>query len=295
MKVLSRVQGCLLGLAVGDALGAPYEFKPPTAFRITPGALEMHGGGSHGLAAGEWTDDTAQALALADSLLLRGGFDPHDYLKRLLAWRDFGLYSCTGKCFDIGGGTSAALKAYSDSLIRQEYGLGNPEPYIHARKTSSNRGLGNGALMRVAPVALWARSNVEARDVAQEQTLTTHPDIDNATACTLYVARLRLCLEGKCDEPRTVATEPIDGRGHYADSYAIVKMIGLSATSYEQAVEQAIAIGYDTDTNAAIVGALAGARFGVENIPTRWLDKLAWREQIGDLSVRLARRGGWID
>jgi ADP-ribosyl-[dinitrogen reductase] hydrolase len=95
---LYRGRGCLLGLAVGDALGATLEFSPRDS---TTRHTEMMGGGPFGLRPGEWTDDTATALALAESLLERGVLDEFDLMTRFVAWRDTGTYSYTGECFDI--------------------------------------------------------------------------------------------------------------------------------------------------------------------------------------------------
>ncbi len=104
-----RARGALLGLAVGDALGTTLEF---TERDQKPHHTEMTGGGPFGLEPGQWTDDTSMALALADSLIERRGFDPRDLMTRFVAWRKKGDYSCTGTCFDIGITTQRALTTF---------------------------------------------------------------------------------------------------------------------------------------------------------------------------------------
>ncbi len=133
-----RALGAFLGLAVGDALGTTLEFtrKPHHAVLDT-----IVGGGPFGLRTGEWTDDTAMALALADSLAHDPALDARDLMDRFVAWYRRGDYSCTGACFDIGTTTRAALTRYTET----------GEPVAGSTSPTS---AGNGALMRLAPVAI---------------------------------------------------------------------------------------------------------------------------------------------
>lgn len=130
-----RQRGALLGLAIGDALGAAVEFSPPGSFAPV---VDYRAGGPHGLRAGEWTDDTSLALALADSLV-QTGWDLDDQARRYVAWWRTGRYSVNGRCFDIGLTTQAALARFErtgDAL---------------AAGDASERASGNGSLMRRAP------------------------------------------------------------------------------------------------------------------------------------------------
>ena len=106
---LDQAQGMLLGLAVGDAVGTTVEFKARGTF---PPVTDMVGGGPFHLQPGEWTDDTSMALCLADSLIAKRGWDPGDCMNRFVDWRDGGVNSVTGSCFDIGNTTSNALDRY---------------------------------------------------------------------------------------------------------------------------------------------------------------------------------------
>jgi len=98
MEMRSRFKGCLLGLAVGDALGTTLEFKMPGTFKpIT----DMIGGGPFNLKPGQWTDDTSMALCLAESLIQCKGFNPKDQMERYIKWWREGYQSSTGKCFEV--------------------------------------------------------------------------------------------------------------------------------------------------------------------------------------------------
>ncbi len=145
-----RARGALLGLAVGDALGTTLEF---TERDRKPHHTEMTGGGPFGLEPGQWTDDTSMALALADSLVERRGFDPRDLMTRFVAWRKKGDYSCTGTCFDIGITTQRALTTF------QRTG----EPFAGSTALDD---AGNGSIMRLAPAVLFTLQADDDRDAS---------------------------------------------------------------------------------------------------------------------------------
>ena len=139
MNRRERYRGCLLGLAVGDALGTTLEFCRPGSF--TP-ITDMVGGGPFRLKPGQWTDDTSMALCLASSLTERGGFDARDQMERYVRWWREGYWSSTGRCFDIGNTTSAALSRFQKT---GDPFAGSTDPHA----------AGNGSLMRLAPVPLF--------------------------------------------------------------------------------------------------------------------------------------------
>lgn len=129
-------RGALLGLAVGDAVGAAVEFKSPGSFNPVTG---YRGGGPHRLGPGEWTDDSSMALALADSLGA-AGWDLNDQARRYVQWWRHGKYSVNGTCFDIGITTQQALSRFERTGDANTSG------------DSSERASGNGSIMRLAPV-----------------------------------------------------------------------------------------------------------------------------------------------
>ena len=131
-EILDRQRGTMIGLAVGDALGAAVEFQMPGTFAEVTG---YRGGGPHGLAPGEWTDDTSMALALADSIS-EVGWDINDQATRYLNWWRTGAYSVNGRCFDIGNTTIAALHRFQRSgdarTIGRPIGAGQRQRIDHA-------------------------------------------------------------------------------------------------------------------------------------------------------------------
>ena len=136
----NRMRGALLGLAVGDALGAAIEFKEPDSFEPVSG---YRGDGPHGLQAGEWTDDTSMALAMADSINT-AGWCPDDQAEKYLLWREEGEYSVNDRCFDIGKTTQTGLLEFR--LTTEALTSGSTDPADG----------GNGSIMRLAPAVIHA-------------------------------------------------------------------------------------------------------------------------------------------
>ena len=167
---LDRYRGALLGLAVGDALGAPVEFMRPGTFDPV---TEMMGGGPHGLMPGEWTDDTSMALCLAESLIECQGFDPVDQLRRYVRWWQNGHLSSTGLCFDIGITTRTALENFQTT--GEPAGLTSPDS------------AGNGSIMRLAPVPMFFAQNMhDAVEYAARSSVTTHAAEEAVSACRFW-------------------------------------------------------------------------------------------------------------
>jgi ADP-ribosyl-[dinitrogen reductase] hydrolase len=185
-----RALGALVGLAVGDAIGTTLEF---TARDAKPLLTDMVGGGPFRLKAGEWTDDTAMALALADSLHEHPELDAADLMDRFVSWHDHGTYSCTGRCFDIGVTTRQALGRYQHS----------GDPYAGSTDPMS---AGNGSLMRLAPVAIrWFGDLAMLARVAAAQSRTTHAAPQAIAACVGYSKLLADAIAGK---PHSAVMQP---------------------------------------------------------------------------------------
>ncbi|MCP8939998.1 ADP-ribosylglycohydrolase family protein [Alsobacter sp. SYSU M60028] len=295
--VRDRALGALIGLAVGDAVGTTLEFQPKPA---TARLADMVGGGPFGLAPGQWTDDTAMALALAESLAAQGGLDPRDLIERFLDWRDNGATSCTGHCFDIGTTVNAALRRY------QRTG----DPFAGASEPHT---AGNGALMRLAPVAVRYWANPAALAAAAEaQTRTTHQASEAIDASRLFAELLAEAIAGRpardvlAPRPGAFAgaigpiaagswrgrhRDTIRGSGYVAHCLeAALWAVGRS-TDFRSAVLLAANLGEDADTSAAVAGQLAGALYGLSGIPEDWLARLAWRERLTQAATALFAAG----
>lgn len=292
-----RYLGCLLGLAVGDAVGTTVEFRPRGSFEPV---TDMIGGGPFGLKPGQWTDDTSMALCLAESLLAHGGFDARDQMGRYLNWWKWGYLSSTGTCFDIGMTVLSALERFEIS----------GEPFSGSLDPET---AGNGSLMRLAPVALFYGPNIE--EVVQfsaQSSRTTHGAPEAVECCQLLGLVLARCLAEMpkhevLDGSGLALTEPkvlelaagrylnrsrsaIRGNGYAVASLEAALWCFHTTSTFEAAVLEAANLGEDADTTAAIVGQVAGAFYGVEGIPATWLEKLHMRDEILGIAQGLYER-----
>lgn len=300
MALQSRALGCLLGLAAGDAVGTTLEFSRRDSY---PPLTDMIGGGPFHLQAGQWTDDTAMALALGESLCDCGELNLRDLMERFVTWYRQGRYSCAGTCFDIGMTTQSALQRFMET--------GNPEAGSRSPRTA-----GNGSLMRLAPVPVFYHADLAAGvEAARRQSIATHGAAEAADACAAYAELLILAINGRSKDEvlahpipdlapavaaviggswREKSREQISSSGYVVHSLEAAIWCVAGASAFKDAVLLAANLGDDADTVAAITGQLAGALWGVENIPADWLAKLAWREHIEQLGLRLLNRGQTI-
>jgi ADP-ribosyl-[dinitrogen reductase] hydrolase len=315
MTVLrERIEGGLLGLLVGDALGVPYEFHGPEELparellEFTPpdGFRRAH----QSAPPGTWSDDGAQALCLLASLLEHGRLDLGDFGRRMVNWFDHGYLAVDGRAFDIGNQTRIALRQIAAGVDVEQ---------AARREVHDN---GNGSLMRVLPLALWHRGNDSALiDDAMRSSVPTHGHLRSQLCCAVYCLWARRLLEGaplqtawdaavaaieahfngffggparSVKKLAKIELAEIDlhrapggrGSGYVVDCLHSARL-ALTEPSYEGVVKAAIALGHDTDTTAAVAGGIAGIVFGIEGIPTRWRQDLRGRELLDPLRDRL--------
>lgn len=298
-----RAAGALLGVHVGDALGAACEFMTPAeiADRYPLGVYEITGGGAFGWSPGEATDDTDLTKAVLDAYaadpehVVRGAAD------RMLAW-------LRTRPRDIGGATRAGLAAYASSQDPADAGSGEGSA-------------GNGSLMRTIPVALARADDALRRSEAAAISAITHDDPRCVGACVAYCDLVHLLVEGTepgaavdavlADEslddwdPRvrrairfgtdlapeslrlanpTVIPAMIDGPyaggGYVLDALTIAVGALLTPDEFEDVLPMVVELGGDTDTNGAIAGGLLGARDGLGAIPVEWLAPLEFGEHF---------------
>jgi len=295
-----RFRGVLLGLAVGDALGAPAEFLTPVQVHDRWGVLdEMVGGGCHDVRPGEVTDATEMMLLLGESLVAAGGFDPEDVVKRYRAWFAPGPS-------DVSLTTRTVMLALAagtpwDLASRRAYEvLGFPTA-------------GNGSLMRCAPVALRYFRDPELRcRVSLRESMLTHYEHLAGWSCVALNELVVAAMAGRLSEslPAIAATlddeapqvaaalreavgaEPdeIQPASFVLDSLRAAVWAVLHTTTFEGALVEIVNRGGDCDTVGAVAGALAGARHGAHAIPARWLEPLLVRERVAAVADGLADR-----
>ena len=303
MNQEERFRGCLLGLAVGDAVGTTLEFRRRGTFEPL---TDMVGGGPFGLLPGQWTDDTSMALCLATSLVERNGFDARDQMERYCSWADRGYLSSTGKCFDIGNTVASALRRYQLD--------GNP--YAGSRDLNS---AGNGCIMRLAPIPMYFFPDLDAVErFAADSSRTTHGTEECIDACRLFARIICRALLGRPKDEvilgdaesfvsgerisaiargayREKSEADIRGSGYVVESLEAALWAFARTESFADAILMAANLGDDADTTAAVCGQVAGAYYGEPGIPSRWLERLALRSEITRLADQLRVKTGRSD
>lgn len=302
-----RVRGSLLGLGVGDALGAPVEgqSRAQLAERDDAPLRELTGGRREGFEPGDVTDDTQLAMTLAESLVQLGGYDPEHALQAYVRWFERGAP-------DVGPTSGAVLAAVAAGATAAEATRRQHEKAGDSLPT-------NGALMRTTPIALAFAGNEEGiRDATLADAALTHYDPIAGKAALFHnhlvslevtqgheAVHAHLSDPGHLDDRIEEAVVPaISGSRFYAERLAeerptwvistlAVGMTALfTAESFEEGLVWAVNLGGDTDTNAAVAGALLGARFGSGQIPERWLAGLAPRQRLEQLADYLGTMAG---
>lgn len=263
-----RARGAYFGLAVGDALGAPVEFKTASEIRREFGVHHrMTGGGWLRLRPGQITDDTEMSLALGQAIVDAGGWNLQRIAEAFAAW-------LRGKPIDVGNTCRRGIQRFV-----RDGSLAAP----------SSEDAGNGACMRNLPAVLFALHDAALleRCTLEQSHITHHNALSDAG--TLTVAHmLRLLLLGapfdavRFEAERLVQHQPqfrfapYPGRagGYIVDTLQTVLHHFLTTGDFEACLVAVVNRGEDADTTGAIVGALAGARYGYGAIPHEWLRKL---------------------
>jgi ADP-ribosyl-[dinitrogen reductase] hydrolase len=288
--VIDRFRGCLVGLAVGDALGAPAEFLKEHQVAKAFGVLrDFHDSPEYD--AGEFTDDTSMALALAEAIIDAGTVDAESISEAFIRWM-----RTDGR--GIGGLTYQALR-----LI--EKGSSPIDAGLKAWESTDRTSAGNGAVMRCAPVGLlhWRNQGMLIHDSLLTSRIT-HYDPRCCWSCVAVNSAIAAMLRD--EEPFDAALKAVAGQCReleYAlhdsqtDGLGVMDLDGsdmgytLLTTqaafaalrehdSFEQGVISMVHKGGDADTNAAVAGALLGARYGLSAIPSRWVDELEGLERV---------------
>lgn len=292
-----RFAGCLVGLALGDALGAPLEFLSQDQIVATWGEVrEFLGGGWLNVDPGEYTEDTQLAVALATGIATVGRIEPLDIVRRFVDWLQ-------GQPSDVGKLTRTALRYHEQGLPWYEVG-----PRVCHEL--AGRCAGNGSVMRCAPVGLFhaLRPHELVRDSALTSALT-HADpqpVWGTIAVNLAIAEL---LAGRSEgliprvaaqiaEPRVrqtllavphLARKDVRSGGYVLETLSAAFWALHHHQGFEEVVVAAVNLGDDADTVGAVAGALAGAREGLSAIPPRWLRQLHHAEPLADLGHVLHR------
>ena len=299
-RLPQRFTGSMLGLAVGEAVAAASQGLARGEFAPVTG---MAGGGPAGLPRGAWGDDTAMALCLADSLLSKAAFDPRDQVARYQRWQTQGYLAATGQCVGIEANTVKALGA---ARWRRQMFAGSHDP----------QQLDPEPLGRIAPVLLYFHADpalAVARAAEAARTVNQAPLVLAALRCAAIVlqrtlagqdrssllaldrraigvpagpdaARLEQIVDGRF---RSMRDDELRPAGDVLDILECALWTLWRARDFRDAVLTAANLGGRSDVTGALVGQIAGARFGAAAIPADWLAVLAMRETIAEFGDRI--------
>jgi len=298
--------GSMIGLAIGDALGAPVEFLKRGSFEPIKGYQK---GGKFKLSKGDYTDDTAMALCLADSLIKNNGCNLYHQLDNYIKWLNEGYMSSTGKSVGCGKNTYLSLLKY---IRTGEDKCGNSRMKKRA---------GNGSLMRIAPVAIFYKNNIyKAMYTANESSYTTHGLKICADACMLYTGLIVGLLNGATKEEilseesanyflhnvlesyefdevissiiigsyKDKDINSIKSGGYVADSLEAALWCFYNTENFTDGVFKAVNLGYDSDTVGAIYGMIAGAYYGLDGIDMTLRNELTNHKFIEQIAIELS-------
>ena len=313
----------LVGQAVGDAFGVPVEFLNRDEVRKIE-LRDMIGNDCPihftsrwiGLIpSGSWSDDTSMTVAAMSSIIKQKGIiDYNDIMRQFLEWWDNGKYSSLDFPFGLGRNINDALQRYRDGVPALDCG---------GKNVMDN---GNGALMRIFPFSIYCIANAFSEDdtltVIRQAAGITHGHEINAMSCFIYTLFLDECIrtrnpwkayqtsilyhteyfkrkfsedavrahETLCTkfQQRSFNPDSIMESGYVVDSLMIAIYSLLHTNNYEDAIRMAVNFGYDTDTNAAITGSIAGAIYGQDQIPERWLNHIRKKDDLITLGYQFS-------
>ena len=258
-----RMCSCIYGLAVGDALGVPYEFCERGTFECTG----MADGGTHGQPAGTWSDDTSMALCICSSIKRLAYIDVADIAGRFRRWLEQGDFACDGRAFDVG---VTCKRAISTGVPAKSYDY-----------------CGNGSLMRTAPLAML--DHIEPYDIREVSAIThAHPvaEWSCVALCDMLRTIRNVGTPAKGDlwhRYGYIASRPVEAiksDGYCEHTLEAALWCFLNTSSYADCVLAAVNLGDDTDTTAAVAGAIAGVYYGFGAIPPKWVGQLRGKAVI---------------
>ena len=298
----------LLGVAIGDALGVPVEFKNRNYLKENP-ITDMIGFGTHNQPAGTWSDDSSLTFCLTEALI--EGYTIEKSANNLLKWYTENYWTADGDVFDIGNTTLKVIIKLKNGFSASESGL----------KTEQSNG--NGSLMRMSPLIIYLQNQpIEKRfKIIKEESSITHAHMVSVIACFYFVEfgigllngkeKFEVYKELQKTIPDFLRTQSISEKEIkyferllisniredeeeviFSTGYVIHTLTAsiwciLTTYSFEEAVLKAVNLGEDTDTTASVVGALAAIIYGQSQIPEKWINTIKRKDDIIDLGNRL--------
>ena len=314
---LNKIKGAFFGVAIGDAVGVPFEFFSREEMSLKP-AYDMIGHGTHNQPIGTWSDDSSLTFCLAEALA-NNGYDLTSISFNFHMWKNTAYWSARGEVFDIGVTTSIAISRLLAILDNEE-----DDELKMLKHQSFEDENGNGSLMRIMPMLfyIFGKPISQQFEMIWEVSALTHRHIRAAMSCLIYLKFAEKLLEGKGPNTsylemrkeiiefwndidfsesesmhfkrliqkdiRKVNIDDLKSGGYVIEVLESSIWFFLNSSSYKEAILSIINIGHDTDTSAAIAGGLAGIYYGVERIPQDWVSQIARKDDIEDLAKRFS-------
>lgn len=315
---MKKIKDGIIGLAIGDAIGVPFEFKSRNELNKSP-VKDITGYGTHYQPPGTWSDDSSLTFCLADSLCV--GFDLIQIAKQFIAWKLDAKWTAHNEVFDIGIQTSKSIDQLIEIKNSQDW-----ESLKYLRYEADEYTNGNGSLMRILPLYhVLKREGIEKGfETIWEVSALTHGHIRAAISCLIYLVLIDGLIKGDTKEvaysntrfrlkeffkekeivtretqhfERMITSDiqdlnsnQIKSSGYVIDSLEASLWCFLKSENYKDCVLKAVNLGEDTDTTAAIAGGLAGIYYGSQSIPRNWHDGLVRIEQIEKLADQLEEK-----
>jgi len=307
---INNCKDILLGVAIGDALGVPVEFKSREEISRQP-VTDMIGYGTHNKPAGTFSDDSSLTFCLAEAIA--SGFTLEGTARNFINWRYDNYWTADNEVFDIGITTQRAI----DRLLK-----GTPPQHAGDFEEESN---GNGSLMRILPLLVYVKDSPMATryGLIKQVSSITHGHVRSAIACFYYLEFALGILNGEekfavykrlqkdvadylrsinmskdetslfdrllIDRIDMIPENQIRSSGYVLHTLEASIWCLLNTNNYKDAVLKAVNLGQDTDTTGAVTGGLAGLLYGHDSIPEHWLSQLARKDDIEDLAVRMSK------
>jgi len=307
-----RFLGCLIGLAVGDAYGTTYEFMDRSKM---PSELpdDIVGGGPFDMKPGEWTDDTSMALCLAESIV-DNGWDTDDQMRRYIKWWQEGYNSVKGECFDIGGATRSALAWYNmtegKQFVQDTQAAGNgvlmrlapvpmfcydPEDSVFVISHSAFQSIMTHPSSQSIECSMLLGSIINKifsgeRDKRKILNFDTMLDENSKQMYKEVFEKYSCNINGRIESIKKmeydgVGADKVSGSGYCVFTLEAALWAFLSTDNFKDGLKKVVSLGDDTDTTGAVYGQIAGAYYGINNIP--WVDKIAWNDKIKNLATQI--------
>lgn len=307
----NKIKSVLFGVAIGDALGVPVEFKSRENIRKAP-VKDMIGYGTYNLPPGTFSDDSSLTFCLAEALT--STFDLTNIAQNFVKWLYSNYWTSRGSVFDVGITTRLAI----DRIVR-----GDSPDLAGSIDSTSN---GNGSLMRIAPLLFYLLDKPinERFEITKQVSSITHGHIRSIIACFYYLEFARQLAEQRDKfeiysnlktevsdylnsisihpkeielfdrilkhDIHTVSEDKIYSSGYVLHTLEASIWCLLTTDNYKDTVLKAVNLGDDSDTTGAVTGGLAGLLYGFDSIPTEWIEQLAKQEEIDYLAERMSAR-----